>query len=127
MADGLLEQDTYLQLHQLIDKDNNNLIALNLLAFDAFQKRQFVRAKNYWRQAQQFLNKEGSDQAASKVEQMLSKVNAKLALASQQRYPVYIELAEQIKNVVSPNDIVYIYAKNSQTSQPLAVVKRRGF
>jgi cytochrome c-type biogenesis protein CcmH len=119
--------------------DPNNLKALALAGSAAFEKKEFAKAVQFWSKAQG-LAPPGSDFAkglASSVEEArlasgqtgISPTVAKseptpgLAAANIQGV---VSLSPAMKNKVSPDDTVFIFARASQGPRmPLAILKRK--
>lgn len=117
-------------LDELIANDPNNPDVLNLLALDAYQRKDYETAIAYWRR---LLAMFSSDPQAQQV-LMASIAQAQQALEDESgtqqiqtvKLDVSVALSEELTSRVSPDQTVFVYARAQDgPPMPIAIVRRR--
>ena len=126
--DGLLTLEAYQIVQKALTQDNKRPLALNLLAMHAYQQGEYKKAITLWEEVVILLQTNEYDKAdIVKVKNTIAEVTPKVEAIISPQITVEVSLAQELESEVRPDDVVFIYAKNPQAPQPLAVVRRRVF
>jgi cytochrome c-type biogenesis protein CcmH len=107
---------------QVLAQDPQNPRAINLLASDAFREGQYQEAIQQWEKLRSYYPFDSED--AKALESAIER--AKMALGGI-KIPIHVELASRLQQKVSPNDVIFIYARDadSSSSMPLLILRKQ--
>ncbi|MBA2655075.1 MAG: tetratricopeptide repeat protein [Gammaproteobacteria bacterium] len=111
-------------LEKLLKRDPNNINAMNLLALDAFQQKQFDKAIRYWESLLKYFPIDSDDSKSliamiSQAQNQLPVINNAFA-----KIKVTINLSATFKNNLSQSNILFVYALDAGGSKiPLAALR----
>ncbi|CAH0534074.1 hypothetical protein VST7929_01975 [Vibrio stylophorae] len=104
-------------LRTVLSQDHQNLQALSLLAFDAFQRQAYQEAIGAWQVMKQLMP--AGDSRQLMLDRSIAKAQAELGIVPQPLQTITIEAAKQINLKQYPNLIVAVYSPG--VAVPVAV------
>lgn len=120
----LTEQDKQL-INKLLTLSPNNINAINLLALDAYQAKDFSKAIHHWESLLQFFPPEGDD--AKMLLEMIRQARNQLPIHetnTSKTIQVTINISADLKNKLLPDETLFVYALELNMPRiPLAVVR----
>jgi cytochrome c-type biogenesis protein CcmH len=123
--------------HELTEADKKRLLpfltrlpsginAINLLALDAYQHNHFEQAIRYWEGLLQYFppDSEDSKNLLEMIHQAQTKIPKNVLNVAARKIDVTVTIADSLKNKMSHQDFLFIYALEANGSNiPVAVVK----
>ena len=104
-----------------LEIDANNLKALALAGTAAYERKDFDKAARFWQRMLPLVPPGGEDARA-----IQANVDEALAMKGGRVLRGEVRLAEKLKGTVSPDDVVFVFARAAEgPAMPLAVVKKR--
>jgi cytochrome c-type biogenesis protein CcmH len=114
-------------VQQVLASDPNNIAALNLLAMDAYHRKDTQEALRYWQQAQTLAPKGGEiaqsiDKAIANVENQPSHETS--ATPVKFSLPIQVNVSAALKNKIKTSDTLFVYLKLATGApRPIAVLR----
>lgn len=115
-------------LNQVLAKQKNNPMAINLLAVNAYQHKQYQQAVNYWEKLlplfpPQSKNAEVVLTAIAKAQQHIKPTLTKKSVAANKiKLLVSVKLNPALRKQLQANDVLFVYAKAvNGPSMPVAI------
>ncbi len=104
-----------------LEIDADNLKALALAGTAAYERKDFDKAARFWQRMLPLVPPGGEDARA-----IQANVDEALAMKGSRVLRGEVRLAEKLKGTVSPDDVVFVFARAAEgPAMPLAVVKKR--
>lgn len=122
---GIWQSQDKSMLSDVVKREPNNPIALNLLAALEYSIKNYAAAIQHWQQTLANLPTEAdSDEMRTSIQTAIKKARNQLSPNSVYSISIHCELDELLKNRYSPDTQVLVYAKaQNGPPMPLAVVK----
>lgn len=117
-----LDQDDKRLMNQLLQHSPQNINAINLMALNAYQEEDYQKAIHYWESLLTYFPPASED--ARVLLTMIRQAQQHNRVASDHKVAVTVEVATKLKNLVTHNESLFVYALDAEGSKvPLAVVR----
>lgn len=126
LSQGKLNDDVRAEAERISNLQPKQFGLMNILAIDAYFRSDFAQAIRYWQHLVDHDNSL-SEERKGILEKAISK--ATLYLPPDENDDVIVKvdvtLSKKLAEMVSPNDVVFVYVKSPGVKMPLAVLKRQ--
>lgn len=119
-----MSPEIYRLLQQVLRRDAGNVLAINLLAIDAYRKANYQTAIDYWQRLLNQYPPNSNDYQAIATAIDNAQLALQRQLPSKLAFQVEVRLADSLKAKVSGEETVFVYARAATGSaMPLAITR----